>query len=205
MASPTASSPAAAPTLPSPPLNPLTPNVYRPAPPSHHADDGDDPKVAARFAFSAVVLLRIVAIAFAVILVVLEFERKHGYYGLGAFPIVLAFFQLFWLVFATLRDLGCPGGGRSKGFSLDFGFVKCIFGRRGYDDADEDEGRMLLGWAPFDSGKKKWRRGLVVTVVDLVFATVSFALGMVVMGSHAYPHWLWNDYVAICAVAFVVA
>ncbi|KAF9876175.1 hypothetical protein CkaCkLH20_06118 [Colletotrichum karsti] len=206
MASPTPSSPAAAaPTTPPPPPaeapKTLNPNVFRPAtPPSHHhSDDGRGPKRAVSFIFPTVIVLRVVAIALAITLIVLEFERTGRYHGIGPFPVVLAFFQLFWLVFAVLRDLGRGGsGGRNKGFTVDLGFVKCIFGRRGHED--EDAGEMLLGWVPGDSGKKLKKAVLFTTATDLVFATITFTVGMVVKGGW---HWSWGS--GIYVVAFVIA
>ncbi|KAJ5010183.1 hypothetical protein K4K57_007573 [Colletotrichum sp. SAR 10_99] len=205
MASPTSTSPAPAPAPPtavSP--RPLHPNVYRPiTPPS---PTGAAPsKPAANFVLRTVAILRALALIFAIVLLVLEFEgRRH--YSFATFFIVVAFFQLFWLAFSLLAEiLPAQHHGRRKGVTLDFGVVKCIFGRSGYpDDSDDEEAGMLLMGFAGDVPRKWNRRDLLFSVVDLALGSTTF--GIAVTNVNGNGRWYaWETFHTIGAIALVVA
>ncbi|KAK2014335.1 hypothetical protein LZ32DRAFT_603697 [Colletotrichum eremochloae] len=152
-------------------------------------NDGCSPRVLARFAFSPVAALRVAAIPLAVALVVIEVQGKTWRDGLATLFIVLAGLQLAWLVVALLtqghlsRGGGGGGGGgggrRGTGFTVDLGFVQCIFGRRRRrgDDAGEEEG--LLAWMKEDGRKRGNRVNTVYTTVDIAFAAITLTAGIV--------------------------
>ncbi|KAH0420586.1 hypothetical protein CcaCcLH18_13936 [Colletotrichum camelliae] len=205
MASPTSTSPAPAPAAVSP--RPLHPNVYRPTtPPSPAAPAAAPSQPAANFVLRTVAILRLLALVFAIVLLVLEFEgRRH--YSFTTFFIVVAFFQLFWLALSLLSEILPPlHHGRRKGVTLDFGVVKCIFGRSGYpDDSDDEEagGMLLMGFA--GDVPRKWnRRDLLFSVVDLALGSTTFGIAVTnVKGGGMW--YAWETYHTIGAIAMVVA
>lgn len=194
-----------APASSSPPAEtrPLNPNVYRPVtPPSHpsiaSSHDGSS-KVFTKFPFSTVALIRVVAIAFSITLVVLECDGRRQDSGRAGLFIFLAIMQLLWLTFALLSQGNPRRGDRRKGFTIDLGFVTCIFGRQGYDE-DSD---VTLGWIGGSSGKKSTAIRWLYTGLDITFAVISFIAGVVAAGN---PYcWYWESNVAISVIALVTA
>ncbi|OHW97421.1 hypothetical protein CSPAE12_03995 [Colletotrichum incanum] len=190
---------------------PLNPNVMFPpmTPPSHASsdhhypsgDDGGSSKVFARFPFSFVGALRVPTIALSIVLVVLEIKGRYS--GLSGLFITFAILQLIWLVLALLTQGRCRRGGRRRGCTIDLGFVKCIFGRRGRDDDTyEGVGMGMLAWMNDDGSKPSKMMGLMYTAFDIIFASMAFTTG--VLAANEEDYWQWYDHVAIAVIAILV-
>ncbi|GKT46435.1 uncharacterized protein ColSpa_06616 [Colletotrichum spaethianum] len=187
---------------------PLNPNVvFRPMTPPSHAsgfshpggDDGGSPKVCATFIFSVVDALRVFTIALSIVLVVLEFIGH--YEGVAKLYISLAILQLIWLILALVLRCHHRRSGRRKGFTIDLGFVQCIFGRRGRKNDSYEEGGVLA-WMEDDGSKRSMVVGLVYTAIDITFAVITFTAGVVAAGAPDF--WGFGKHVGIAIVAIFV-
>ncbi|KAK6223760.1 hypothetical protein QIS74_03704 [Colletotrichum tabaci] len=166
---------------------PLNPNaVFPPASLTSRAcsdssrDGSGSPRVFARLNFNFVRVLRAVAIAFAIGLVAVECTKHNPFYRVSALFIFFSVAQLVWLVLALLTQGNRRRRGHGTCFAVDLGFVECIFRRRGRDDDDDGHERGgLLSWLVDDGGKQRKIKGLVYTAIDIIFAIVTFALGVV--------------------------
>ncbi|GKT86242.1 hypothetical protein CT0861_06414 [Colletotrichum tofieldiae] len=196
----------------SPPENrPLNPNVMFPpmTPPSHASsdyyhpggDEGVSPKVFAKFPFSFVGALRVLTIALSIVLIVLEIKGRYS--GLSGLFITFAILQFFWLILALLTQGRGRRGGRRRGCTIDLGFVKCIFGRRGRDDdAHEGGGMGMLAWMDDGGSKESMMMGLVYTALDVIFAANAFTTG--VLAADEADFWIWQDHAAIAVIAILI-
>ncbi|KAI3545793.1 hypothetical protein CSPX01_04717 [Colletotrichum filicis] len=203
----------------SPPENrPLNPNVvFRPlTPTSHHSSASShngggsgtySPLVFLKFIINSVALLRFIAVALSLTLVILEWDGRRRYESLSKVFIFLATLQLLWLTFALLAQGGHKRSDRNKPVIVDLGCVKCIFGRRGRrgdgggDDDEESHGGMRR-WFDGDDKKKRRALGWLYTALDITFAAVSFTSGVIAAGE---PYcWHYEDHVGIAVVAIIV-
>lgn len=193
---------------------PLNPNVvFRPESPSsrapsdspHIGSDGVDdgsPRVFARFGFSFVSVLRVLAIAFTIALIVVEFKGRRWSPGPADVFIAFTILQLIWLILALLtQGYRRRRSGHGEGFTVDLGFVKCIFGRRRRSDYAL-EGPGLLAWMD-DNGSKCSRVVLLLfTAVDIAFAAILLATG--ILASNNSYTWNYHDDTSIAVVAIFV-
>ncbi|KAK1728612.1 uncharacterized protein BDZ83DRAFT_648564 [Colletotrichum acutatum] len=190
-------------------FRPLTPTSHHSSAPSSHNGSGlSSPMVFVRFIINSVALLRFIAVALSLTLVILEWDGRRRYESLSKVFIFLATLQLLWLTFALLVQGGSHRRvDRNKPVVVDLGCVKCIFGRRGRrgdgggDDDEESHGGMR-GWFDGDDKKKRRALGWVYTAVDITFAAISFTSGVIAAGE---PYcWRYETYVGIAVVAIIV-
>lgn len=215
--------PAASPTRQPPP--PLNANVFR-GPPSHHSlspssshggsnSNGSSPAgkpPLARFVLNTVGLLRVVAGALTIAVIVLQFAAvDRSYYRTNApFFIFLAFVQLFWHLFALLVE-ECANRSRrhrrTRQLKIDLGFVTCIFGRPGRDEdggAGGDEYVLMGGWVPGGERMGKWsKRSLLLSAIDFLVAWGTFAIALTADLGGSYI-WGWVNYHEISILSFII-
>ncbi|TQN68205.1 hypothetical protein CSHISOI_07253 [Colletotrichum shisoi] len=156
---------------------------------SDSLDGSGSPRAFARLTFSFVRALRAVAIAFAISLVVVNCTTQNSYYRASALFVFFFVAQLVWLVLALLTQGNRRRRDRGMCFTVDFGFVGCIFRRRGRDNDDNGYERDgLLSWLVDDGGRQRKIKSLVYTAVDTIFAIITFTLGVVATSNHGLWH-----------------
>ncbi|KAK1993340.1 hypothetical protein LX36DRAFT_257791 [Colletotrichum falcatum] len=188
---------------------PGTPPSRASASDHHHpgGDDGRSPRVLTRFAFSPIAALRVATIPFAIVLVVVEVQGKSWRDGLATFFIIMACMQLNWLVAALLTQSHFVGGGgggrRGDGFTVDLGFVQCIFGRRRRRGDDAGEGEGTPTWMKDGGSKRSGRANMVYTAIDVVFGIITLIAGIVAATDPAC--WSWGLHVGVAIVGIFLA
>ncbi|KAK2049826.1 hypothetical protein LZ31DRAFT_289049 [Colletotrichum somersetense] len=198
-----------------PPGSPLSRAASDFFPAGSSGDDGSPtpPRVLARFAFSPVAALRVAAVPFAIALVVIEIQGKTWRNGLAVFFIVLASLQLAWLVVALLTQShlsraaagggrGGGGGGQGNGFTVDLGFVECVFGRRRRRKDDVGEAEGMLAWMKDGAGKRSNRVDTVYTVVDIAFAAITLTAG--IFAATDRRCWAWGLHAGVAVFGIIL-
>ncbi|KAK1978209.1 hypothetical protein LZ30DRAFT_784329 [Colletotrichum cereale] len=194
-----------------PPSRAATSDFYHPGAGATH--DGSSPGVMATFAFSPVAALRVLAIPFAVALVIFEVQGRTDRNGLAVVFIVLASIQLAWLVVALLTQAyiqrrgggggGGGGGGQGNGFTVDLGIVECVFGRRRRRGDDAYQGEGMPAWMKDEGSKRGNSAGTVYTALDIAFGTITLTAGIVAATDPLC--WSWGLHVPVAIIGIFLA